>query len=66
MDKKHQVEYTYIAFYAVMLVIGAGLSWVFADANPRSYRKFMLPLGLFTGLLIFGGIMLAEHYYPGG
>ena len=66
MDKKQQVEYTYVAFYGVMLVIVTGLSWALAHVNQRSYRRLVPPLGLATGLMIFGGILLAQHYYPGG
>ncbi len=66
MDKKQQVEYTYVAFYGVALLFAAGLSWVVANANSRSYRRLVPPLGLVTGLLIFSGILVAQHYYPGG
>lgn len=66
MDKKQQVEYTYVAFYGVMLLIAIGLSWVFAHIDQRSYRKLVPPLGLITGLMIFGGILIAQHNYPGG
>jgi hypothetical protein len=66
VDKKHQVEYTYVAFYAVMLVVAAGFSWVVSNANQRSYRRMVPPLGLFTGLMIFSGILIAQHNYPGG
>jgi predicted membrane protein len=66
VDKKQQVEYTYVAFYAVLLAMAAGLSWVVAHANSRSYRRMVPPLGLVTGLMIFSGILIAQHYYPGG
>jgi hypothetical protein len=63
VDKQKQVEYTYVAFYGVVLVVAIGLSWVLANANSRSYRRLVPPLGLITGLLIFSGILLAQHYY---
>lgn len=66
MDKKQQVEYTYVAFYGVMLALAAGLSWAVAHVNQRSYRRLVPPLGLVTGLMIFSGILIAQHYYPGG
>jgi hypothetical protein len=66
VDKKQQVEYTYVAFYGVMFVIAVGLSWVLSNAHPRSYRRLVPPLGLITGLVIFGGILIAQHTYPGG
>ena len=49
MTKHQQVEVLYVSFYGVMLLIGGGLAWVLADANPRAYRRMMLPLGLITG-----------------
>ncbi|MDX6211957.1 MAG: hypothetical protein QOF82_1044 [Frankiales bacterium] len=66
MDKKHQVEYTYVAFYGVMLLVAIGFSWAVSKVNRRSYRRMVPPLGLFTGLMIFGGILIAQHNYPGG
>jgi hypothetical protein len=66
VDKKQQVEYTYVACYGVVLLIAVGLSWVLSKANPRSYRRLVPPLGLITGLMILGGILLAQHTYPGG
>jgi hypothetical protein len=66
VDKKQQVEYTYVAFYGVMFLIVVGLSWVVSNANSRAYRRLVPPLGLITGLMIFSGILIAQHYYPGG
>ena len=66
MDKKQQVEYLYVAFYGVVLLAAIGLSFVLSRINPRSYRRLVPPLGLITGLMIFGGILLAQHHYPGG
>jgi hypothetical protein len=63
VDKHKQVEYTYVAFYGVVLVIAIGLSWVLSNANARSYRRLVPPLGLITGLMIFGGILIAQHNY---
>jgi hypothetical protein len=63
VDKQKQVEVFYIAFYGVMLLIGAALAWGLANANPRGYRRLMLPLGLCTALMIYGGVVIAGHYY---
>jgi lipopolysaccharide export LptBFGC system permease protein LptF len=66
VDKKQQVEYTYVGFYLLFLLFAAGLSYTLSRVNPRSYRRLVPPLGLITGLMIFGGILLAQHTYPGG
>ena len=66
MNKKQQVEYLYVAFYGVVLLAAIGLSFALSRVNPRSYRRLVPPLGLITGLMIFGGILLAQHHYPGG
>ena len=66
MDKKQQVEYTYVGLYMLFLVLAIGLSFALSKVNPRSYRRLVPPLGLITGLMIFGGILLAQHNYPGG
>ncbi len=63
MTKHQQVEVLYVSFYGVMLLIGGGLAWVLADANPRAYRRMMLPLGLITALMLYSGVVLAGHYY---
>ena len=66
MDKKQQVEYTYVGFYVLFLLLAIGLSWALSRVNPRSYRRLVPPLGLITALMILGGILLAQHNYPGG
>jgi hypothetical protein len=66
VDKKQWVEYSYVAAYAVLLVIAFGLSWVTANADPKAFRRLVPPLGLITALIIFGGILIAQHTYPGG
>ncbi len=66
MDKKQQVEYTYVGFYLLFLLLMIGMAWALSRVNARSYRRLVPPLGLITGLMIFGGILLAQHTYPGG
>jgi hypothetical protein len=66
VDKKQQVEYTYVGLYILFLLVSIGLSWGLSRVNPRSLRRIVPPLGLFTGLMILGGILLAQHNYPGG
>ena len=66
MDGKQKVEYSYVAFYAVVLALAIGLSWALTHVRSRSYRRLVPPLGLVTALLIFGGILVAQHAYPGG
>jgi hypothetical protein len=66
VSKHQQIEALYVGFYGVMLLIGGGLAWVLADSNPRAYRRMMLPLGICTALMIFGGVTIAGHYYIKG
>ena len=60
---EHLVEWTFAGGWILLLLIGAGVSWVMARRPQHTYRAFVPLIGVVTAALLIGTIMLGAHYY---